>query len=385
MPWKETRPMDERVRFIADVLSCSYTMTELCEVYGISRKTGYKWLARYDEQGVNGLQERSRRPRCSPRRTEARCEEALVEERQAHPHWGARKLLVRLHRWHPDWAWPSASTAAAILKRHGLVQPRRRRTRRAPPLGRPEVHSQAPNQIWSADFKGHFRLGNHQKCYPLTVADHHSRFLLGCQAGTGTTYEATRQAFERLFRTYGLPDAVLTDNGTPFASATAPRRLSSLAVWWLRLGIERVLIQPAHPEQNGRHERMHRTLKQHTTRPPAANLPRQQDRFDSFRQEYNHERPHEGIGLRTPSEIYRPSAKPYPRRLPPFEYPGHFELRNVHSKGSIKWQGQNLYVSEALLKQTLGLEEIDDGLWSIYLGPVLLGRYDERDQKLRTL
>lgn len=274
MPWKETKPMDERVRFIGDLTSCRYTMTELCEIYGISRKTGYKWAVRYGEEGVDGLKDRSRRPKWSPRRTEARCEEALVAERRSHPRWGARKLLVRLRRRHPDWPWPSASTAAAILKRHGLVRPRRRRPRRTAPK-KLQVRTQTPNEVWTADFKGQFRLGDHQLCYPLTVADHHSRFLLGCQGGTATTYASTRRVFEELFATYGLPAAVLTDNGPPFAGYLAPRRLSRLAVWWIRLGIKPLLIQPAHPEQNGRHERMHRTLKAATARPPAADLPRQ--------------------------------------------------------------------------------------------------------------
>lgn len=384
MPWKETKPMDERVRFIGDLTSCRYTMTELCEIYGISRKTGHKWSKRYEEEGLDGLKDRSRRPKRSPRRTEARCVEELLEERRSHPRWGARKLLARLHRRHPEWSWPAPSTAAAILKRNGLVQPRRQRRRRDPPA-KQEVQSQAPNEVWTADFKGQFRLGNRQLCYPLTVADHHSRFLLGCQGVEGTSLEATRAVFEELFTTYGLPAAVLTDNGPPFAGYRAVRRLSRLAVWWIRLGIEPLLIQPGHPEQNGRHERMHRTLKAATTRPPAHDAQRQQDRFDHFRQEYNEQRPHEGIDMNMPSELYRKSPKPYPERLPPVEYPGHFELRRLHSKGSIKWQGNRFFVSEVLNGQTVGLEEIDDGLWSLYFGPVLLGRYDEREESLELL
>jgi transposase InsO family protein len=379
MPWKETKPMDERVRFIAELSSCRYSMTELCWMYGISRKTGYKWARRYGEEGLDGLKNRSHRPARSPSRTDARCEAALVEERRSHPGWGARKLLARLQRRQPDWPWPSASTAAVILKRHGLVEARRRRARRESP-GKPHVEATRANALWTADFKGQFRLGNHQLCYPLTVADRYSRFLLDCQVVPGTTYAATRRVFEKLFAEYGLPAAVLTDNGPPFAGYVSPRRLSRLAVWWIRLGIEPLHIQPGHPEQNGCHERMHRTLKAATARPPAADSPRQQARFDRFRNEYNTERPHEGIGMQRPQDLYRRSPRPYPSRLPPLEYPGHFELRRPNSRGAFRWQGQRLFISEVLHAETVGLEEVDDGLWSIYFGPVLLGRYDERTQ-----
>lgn len=376
MPWKETKPMDERVRFIGALSSRHYSMTELCRIYGISRKTGYKWEQRYAEGSVDGLKDRSRRPARSPRRSEARCVEALLGERRAHPLWGARKLLVRLGRAHPDWPWPSASTAAAIFKRHGLVQPRRRRPRRDAP-GKLYIEVPGANDLWTADFKGQFRLGDRQKCYPLTVADRCSRFLLGCRVVPGTTYAATRSVFEELFATYGLPSAMLTDNGPPFAGHFSPRRLSRLAVWWIRLGIEPLHIEPGHPEQNGSHERMHRTLKAETARPPAADLARQQACFDRFRQEYNEERPHEGIGMKMPGELYQSSPRPYPSRLPPLEYPGHFELRRSAARG-IRWQGKKLYISEVLEGEILGLEEVDDGLWSICFGPLLLGRYDER-------
>ena len=376
MPWKETKPMDERVRFIGAVSSRHYSMAELCRIYGISRKTGYKWVQRYAEESVDGLKDRSRRPARSPRRSEARCVEALLGERRAHPLWGARKLLVRLGRAHPDWPWPSASTAAAIFKRHGLVQPRRRRPRRDAP-GKLYIEAPGANDLWTADFKGQFRLGDRQKCYPLTVADRCSRFLLGCRVVPGTTYAATRSVFEELFATYGLPSAMLTDNGPPFAGHFSPRRLSRLTVWWIRLGIEPLHIERGHPEQNGSHERMHRTLKAETARPPAADLTRQQARFDCFRQEYNEERPHEGIGMKMPGELYQSSPRPYPSRLPPLEYPGHFELRRSAARG-IRWQGRKLYISEVLEGEILGLEEVDDGLWSIYFGPLLLGRYDQR-------
>jgi transposase InsO family protein len=384
MPWDETTRMDQRARFIEDFSTCWYTMSELCELYGISRKTGYKWTQRYAEEGETGLLDRSRAPRQSPQRTEVRCEEALVEERRAHPDWGARKLLLRLRARHFGWAWPAASTAGEILRRYGLVQPRRRR-RDSPASGKPLVEATVPNRLWTADFKGEFRTGDHQICYPLTVADRFSRYLLGCRSRRSTAMSEARPVFEELFVDYGLPDAILTDGGPPFASAASPRRLSRLSVWWVKLGIQPVLIQPGKPQQNGCHERMHRTLKAATARPPASTWAAQQHAFDRFRREYNDERPHEGIGMRMPSQLYRPSVRPFPSKLGELSYPGHFEVRRVRASGEIKWRSQRLFLSEVLEGELVGLEESDDGLWSLYIGPLLLGRYDEREQDLDLL
>jgi putative transposase len=384
MPWDETTGMDQRVRFIGDFSSCRYTMSELCERYGISRKTGYKWSQRYAEEGVEGLLDRSRAPRRSPQQTEARCEESLVEARRDHPDWGARKLLLRLRGRHPEWGWPAASTGGEILKRHGLVAPRRRR--RCPPVAaKPLVEATSPNRLWTADFKGEFRTGDRQLCYPLTVADRFSRYLLGCRSRRSTAVLEAQPVFEELFVHYGLPEAILTDGGPPFAAPLSPRRLSRLSVWWVKLGIEPVVIQPGKPQQNGCHERMHRTLKAATARPPASTLAAQQRVFDRFRREYNNERPHEGIGMKTPSQLYRPSARPFPSRLQELSYPGHFEVRRVRASGEIKWRGERLFVSEVLGGELVGLEERDDGLWSLFFGPLLLGRYDERDRDLDLL
>lgn len=384
MPWKETTPVDQRLRFIAALSSCRWTMTELCGLYGVSRKTGYKWAKRYGEQGLEGLVDRSRRPQTCPHRADRRCERALVEERLAHPRWGARKLLARLQRRHPDWPWPAASTATKLLKRHGLVEPRRRR-RPTPPRSKPEVDSTAPNDVWTADFKGEFRIGDGQMCYPLTVADHRSRYLLACRARRSTARTEAVPIFEETFRAYGLPRAMLTDGGPPFVSPHSPRRLSRLAVWWIKLGIEPLIIQPGHPEQNGRHERMHRTLKAATARPPAASWAEQQEAFDRFRSEYNDERPHEGIGQITPAELHTGSPRPYPRRLPEVVYPGHYEVRRVQLGGEFRFHGRNVFVSEVLGREPVGLEEVDDGLWSVHFGPVLLGRYDQRDGTFEAL
>lgn len=384
MPWDERTRMDQRVRFIGALESCMYTMTELCREFGISRKTGYKWAQRYAEEGVDGLKDRSRAPKGCPHRTDSRCEKALVEGRRKHPLWGPRKLLVVLERRYPDWPWPAPSTAGAILKRHGLVEPRRRR-RRHPPPAKPVIESQRPNDVWTADFKGEFRMGDRQLCYPLTVADRMSRYLLGCEGKSSVAVSGARPVFERLFTDYGLPSKMLTDGGVPFAAPRSPRRLSRLSVWWVRLGIEPVLIEPGHPEQNGRHERMHRTLKAATARPPSSCMQSQQRAFNRFLKEYNDERPHESLNMRPPAELYTPSSRPYPRKTPDVDYPGHYEVRSVRPKGEIKWRGQMLFVSETLRGEHVGLEEADDGLWSLYFGSLLLGRYDERDQCLDLL
>jgi len=384
MPWKETTPVDQRLRFIAALSSCRWTMTELCRMYGISRKTGYKWSIRYGEEGLDGLKDRSRRPKSCPHRTAERCERKLVEERTKHPTWGARKLLVRLRRQYPDWRWPAASTATDLLKRHGLVTPRKVR-RRKPAPAKPVVESVQPNDVWTADFKGEFRTGDRQMCYPLTVADHHSRFLLACSGRRSTARARAIPVFEETFRTYGLPRAILTDGGSPFSSPQAPRRLSRLAVWWIKLGIEPLVIEPGRPDQNGRHERMHRTLKAETARPPAASLRDQEVAFDRFRSEYNHERPHEAIGQVAPAELYDRSPRPYPSQMPQVRYPGHFEVRRVQAKGDICFQGRRHFLSGALGREWVGLEEIDEGLWSVQFGSFLLGRYDERDETFETL
>ena len=307
MPWNETTPMKERVCFIADLERNLYTMTELCDLHEISRKTGYKWSQRFVAEGIDGLKDRSRAPKRCPHRTEDRVVEALVEARRKHPRWGPRKLLVWLHKRHPQWRWPAPSTAGDILKRYGLVEPRVRRRKPQHP-GRPKLDVHSPNDLWSCDFKGEFRMGDRRYCYPLTVADRCSRYLLGCDGQLSTAYAGARPVFERLFREKGLPKAMLNDNGTPFSS-TALAGLSKLSVWWIKLGIQPLRIEPGHPEQNGGHERMHRDLKAETTRPPAAELAAQQRLFDAFREEFNEERPHEALGQQTPAELYTPSPR----------------------------------------------------------------------------
>jgi len=383
MPWEETTRMKQRVRFISDLESCLYTMTELCERYGISRKTGYKWAERYVAESVDGLKDRSRAPKSCPHATPEALVKSLVELRQMHPTWGPRKLLAVLGKREPELPWPAASTVGGILKRHGLVEGGRRRARRpSSHPGRPLVQASAPNQVWTGDFKGQFRTQDGEWCYPLTVADAYSRFLLGVAGLDSVSESQAWPVFERLFREYGLPDALRTDNGSPFASAGAVGGLSRLSVRWIKLGIRLERIEPGHPEQNGRHERMHRTLKQETARPPAANRVAQQGRFDQFRREYNEQRPHEALAQQTPGELYQSSPRPYPPQLPEPEYPGHFEVRSVRRGGEIKWQGEFLFLSEALAGERVGLEEYEDGLWAVYFGSLLLAKFDERERKL---
>ena len=381
MPWSETTKMRERVRFVGDLERELFSMTELCHRFRISRQTGYKWVNRYFEEGLDGLKDRPRAPKSCPHQTDARVVELLAEARRRHPSWGPKKLIAWLARRQPVRTWPAVSTAGEILKRLGLVKDRRRRRRIGHP-GRPVTDPIRPNQLWTADYKGQFKTRDARYCYPLTVADLYSRYLLGCRALSSTKTLGTRSAFQRLFREYGLPEAIRTDNGTPFSSASAIGRLSRLSVWWIRLGIRPELTQPSHPEQNGSHERMHRTLKAETTRPPSANRSAQQRTFERFRREYNHERPHEHLDQRSPAQIYTPSSRPYPDRLPEPEYPGHFEIRRVSRNGGIRWKKGWVNISHALLEENVGLEEVADGIWSLYFGPLLLGRFHEDELKL---
>ena len=381
MPWLETAPMDERLRFIADHQRCLYTMTELCARHGVSRRTGYKWLARYAAEGPGGLADRSHAPHHCPHRIGAALAALLCATRRARPSWGPAKLLQYLTPRYPERAdWPAVSTVADLLKRQGLVRPRRRRR----PVRHPGVvpiHTAAPNDLWTADFKGHFRTRDGAYCYPLTIADQHTRYLVAVQGLLSTKGAGVRRAFERAFRDYGLPAAIRTDNGVPFAT-TGLHGLSQLNVWWLRLGIQHQRIRPASPQENGAHERMHKTLKAEATRPPRGNLAAQQRAFTTFRVEFNTERPHSALHGDPPAAHYTPSPRPYPERLAPLEYPGHFLVKRVTSAGTIRFKHRLLFLAHALTPHHVGLEEIDDGVWSLYLGPVLLGRIDEREMRV---
>lgn len=375
MPWKETDPMRERQHFITLYQSGLYCMSELCERFGISRKSGYKWLQRYQQSGLSGLLEKSRAPHHCPHRMPQDVATALLEAKRAHPSWGPRKIVPYLAERHPELALPAPSSAGELFRAAGLTQPRRRR-RKHPPSD-PLSQAQAPNEVWSADFKGEFRTRDGRLCYPLTVADVFSRYLLGCRAQRSTRQAEARPALERLFQEYGLPAAMRTDNGVPFATQ-AFAGLSALSVWWIKLGIRLQRIEPGRPEQNGRHERMHRTLKAETTRPPEADLDAQQVRFDRFQREYNQERPHEALGQQTPASWYRPSERRLPAKLPEPVYPAHCEVRWVGHGGTFRFKGHQVFLSETLYRERIALEESEEGIWSIYFYEVLLARLDER-------
>jgi len=384
MPWKEVKPMDDKVNFIADYLNQYFSITELCERYNISRKTGYKWIDRYKKSGPEGLYDHSRRPHSSPTKTPIRNENEIIKIRDKHPSWGAKKILWRIAKDHPLWKLPAISTVSLILKKNGLVKKRRRSMKRFHP-GKPVSPIIAPNDTWTVDFKGHFKTKDGIYCYPLTIVDGFSRYILACEGLVSTKHILSKPVFERLFQEYGLPNKIRSDNGTPFASI-ALGRLSRLSAWWIRLGIQPELIEPGHPEQNGSHERMHRTLKQETIIPPAKNLKKQQDRFDIFQEEYNNLRPHEGIDMQVPSEIYFPSKRKMPNKLPQVEYPAHFEVRLVSENSGIRWNGKGkdgrVCVSHLLAGEYVGLEEVDNGIWNVYFGPIWLGRLDERIMRI---
>ena len=380
MPWSHTSPMDQKTQFIADYLRDRLSMTELCEFYGVSRKTGYKWIDRYLTHGPQGLEARSRRPSNSPRQTPDDVVAAILEARQRHPSWGAKKLVSILSTRNPRWPWPARSTVCDILSRNGLV-PKKRQRRAIGHPGKPISHIGAPNDMWSADFKGHFKTGDGRYCYPLTIADGYSRFLLSCQALSSTSVAEAKPVFTRGFKEFGLPKRIRTDHGVPFATNTLAR-LSQLSAWWVRLGILPEFIEPGKPQQNGRHERMHRTLKAETTRPPAANLRAQQRKFNRFREEFNHQRPHEALDMQTPAALYEPSPRPMPAKLPPLEYPDRFEVRYVSANGGIRWNRRWVNVSITCAGEYVGLEEIDDGVWNVDFGPLKLGRLLERHMRI---
>jgi putative transposase len=379
--------MDQRLEFVADHQRGLYTMTELCRRHGVSRKTGYKWLARYAVDGARGLAARSHTPHHCPHRIAEELAALLVAARRAHPSWGPAKLVQYLAPRHPRmpawpaWpAWPAISTVADLLKRHDLVRPRRRRRPLVHP-GTVPLHTTAPNDLWTADFKGQFRTRDGIYCFPLTIADQHTRYLLRVHGLLNTRGAGVRPVFERAFREFGLPRAIRTDNGVPFAN-TGLHGLTQLNVWWLRLGIQHQRIRPASPQENGAHERMHRTLKAETTRPPAADLTHQQRAFTAFRREYNEVRPHAALGGDPPAVRYTASARAYPASLPALEYPGHFLVKRVTHAGTIRFQDRLLFLANALKEHHVGLEESAEGIWSLYLGSVLLGKIDETTMRV---
>jgi transposase InsO family protein len=374
--------MDERVKFIAEYLKEESTISDLCRAYGISRPTAYKWIERYEEEGPVGLEDRSRAPHHHPNAVPAKQEAQIVAFREKHRSWGPGKLLANIRPEHPEWdTWPAASTVGEIVKRHGLVVPRRRRDKAKPTPG-PLTPYEEVNNVWCADFKGWFRTGDGTRCDPLTISDGHSRYFLRCQVMVGPRLEAVQALFEATFREYGLPRVIRTDNGAPFAS-TGLGGLTRLSVWWIRLGVEPERIRPGNPQENGRHERLHRTLKEEAITPPRATPRAQQRAFDRFREEYNHVRPHEALGQRPPGEIYEPSPRPFPARILEIEYPSDMVLRKVKSQGDIAWKGGRAFLSETLAGQIVGLRQIDEDSWSIHFARLELAELDARKLRIR--
>lgn len=376
MGWKEESAMEQRVKFVHEAADGAISMAELCREYGISRQAGYKWLARYREEGLDGMEERSRRPHTSPQAIPEPIKEAILELR-ARTGWGARKILRRLERRSPEWNLPARSTVAEMLLRAGLVKRRRRRPTPGPHPGRPAGTPTSPNELWTGDFKGHFKTRDGIYCYPLTIADYASRFVIAVQALSSTRTAPSISVFEQAFRRYGLPAAIRTDNGIPFAS-TGLARLSDLSVYFMKLDIAIELIEPGCPQQNGVHERMHRSLKARCIVPPAGNLRAQQRRFNAFTEEFNEERSHEALGDEPPASVYRPSGRSLPAKITPFDYPAHWEVRRVSRNNGIRWKSAWVNVAAPLAEEIIGLEQVDDGVWNVYFRRFLIARFDER-------
>ncbi len=383
MPWKETRPVDERIQFIAAVAEDPRgNFARLCERFGISRAKGYKWLRRYEELGAAGLEDQQPVALTCPHRTPAMVIDRIVELRKEHPFDGPKKLRARLLATNDvELVVPAASTIGEILDRHGLIRPRRVRLR-APRSTQPLEEALAPNDLWATDFKGHFACGDKTRCHPLTVSDDATRFLIKCEGLTEPREAPVREQFERAFREFGMPIRIRSDNGPPFATA-AIGGLSRLSVWWIRLGIVPERIEPGQPQQNGRHERMHRTLKQHTATPPAASFVEQQRAFDRFRADYNDHRPHEALAQTPPSRHYHPSFRAMPAVLRELEYADDIEIRRVKSNGIVSWQATRFQVGTLLGGQPLGFRQIEESVWEMLFGPVRLARVEAHGRDLR--
>ena len=374
MPWKETIVYEERMKFVVAWKEGGWSMTDLCREFGISRVTGYKYVEQYESQGLDGLKDRSRAPKRQPKAVRPKMVEMIIRARDSHRTWGARKLLALIKRRYPGVSdWPCPSTVGRILSRKGLTR-KQKRQRKAVPVY-PLSHVTEPNDVWCADFKGHFTVGNGLRCDPLTITDAHSRFLLGCKIVPKTNTENTQAIFTEVFREFGMPHAIRTDNGAPFAS-TSLAGLSRLSVWWLKLGISLERIEPGKPQQNGRHERMHKTLKEATALPPKSSLDDQQLAFDLFMAEYNYERPHEALRDKLPSELYKQSPREYPEKLPEIAYATNMEVCRVNDAGNIGYAGFRIFLSGALAGELVGLEEISERHARIHFASVALGVID---------
>jgi putative transposase len=379
MPWEQTSVMDQKLLFVADCVRGEEPMSVLCERYGISRQTGYVWWERYRSDGPRGLEERSRAPHEHGGRLDAELTVRLIEARRRWPHWGPKKLLAKLKQEAPQLAWPAPSTASEILRRHGLSEPRRRK-RRSLRLEGPFGEVKAPNDLWCIDFKGWFRTRDGRRCDPFTATDALSRYLLTVKIVEPVT-ASVQAEMDRLFQEHGVPLAIRSDNGPPFASSGAGG-LTRLSARWAKMGIALERIEPGEPQQNGSHERMHRTLKPEACEPPSANPAAQQARFDAFQQIFNHERPHEALGQIQPAELYKPQApQTFVEPRGDVEYGPEDQIRRIRSRGQIKWNGQEIFVSEAIVGELVALRQQGGGHWIIRFAEVPLGLIDRASAK----
>jgi transposase InsO family protein len=381
MPWKESRIVDQRLQFLSSYQKKEMSLSDLCREFGVSRPTGYRWINRYKEVGPEGLLDRSRKPHGCSHATSEATENAILALRSKHPSWGARKLKARLEKVQPRVNWPAASTFGNILHRAGLTNPKQKK-RRTTPCSEPFSEVTAPNQLWCMDFKGYFSTGDGTRCDPFTITDAHSRYLIRCQTVSRMDLSQVVAVCEAAMREYGMPARIRTDNGAPFAG-TGLLGLSKLSLSWTKMGIVHERIQPGRPQQNGRHERMHRTLKEDTTKPPALTLRLQQKKFDRFRQIFNHERPHEGLNNETPASLYQRSSIMFPRVLTPFTYPRGFQIRRVNTSGDISWHKDRVFISQVFSFEDLGFEEMDEEIFRVYFREIELGELDVTELRFR--
>ena len=373
--------MDQKIQMLGDYLDRSYTITQLSEMYGVSRNTIYKWIKRYNQGGNENLTGKTTAPLRHPNATAVEIAREIVALKLKYKNWGPKKVVYWRKLHYPDQTWPAISTAGQILKQAGLVKSRKKRLR-TPPYTEPFQDCLGPNIVWSADYKGQFKTGDGQICYPLTISDNYSRYLLCCKALRHPNYSESRPIFEAIFKKHGLPAAIRTDNGTPFASVGLGG-LSRLSVWFIKLGIKPERITAGHPEENGRHERMHRSLKEATAKPPQRNHREQQNTFDAFQPEFNNERPHEALGMRTPASCHKPSLRLYPKRLPKITYHGNYLVRQVRHNGEIKWKGEKVYVSQALAGEPVALKLLAEHQWQLFFATDRLGILDELDMRIK--
>jgi transposase InsO family protein len=381
MSWSETCPMKERIKFIMAYESNILPFSDLCKDFQISRKTGYKWIKRYIAEGFIGLENQSRAPLSHPNQLSEEVESLILQAKKARSHWGPKKIIDWLTQEHSHIEWPARSTASDLLKRHGLVQPRKKRIR-TPAYTQPFELCTAPNDVWSIDYKGNFILGDGQSCYPLTLTDNYSRFLLACDAFPSISGQDVRKTLIRLFREYGLPKAIKSDNGSPFATRSLAG-LSRLSVWWIKLGIIPERIKPGAPQENGRHERMHLTMKQEVAMPPKETMVLQQRALDAFQNEFNHDRPHEGIESQRPAWIYAQSPRVYPEKLKQIEYDSNITTRKIRTNGTMKWDGKEIFISETLIGERIGLTPITDEDWKIQFSHITIGLFNEKVLKVK--